>query len=86
MTVREIGPNLPFAMMARLPLEMMIYFATAGVAQALSLARRTAELERSLGDARLHALEMQLQPHFLFNTLNAISALVRAGRTREAAR
>jgi hypothetical protein len=40
MTAREIGPALPYAMMARLPLEMMIYFATAGVAQALSLSRR----------------------------------------------
>jgi two-component system, LytTR family, sensor kinase len=33
-------------------------------------------LERSLADARLHALSLQLQPHFLFNTLNAIAALV----------
>jgi len=35
-----------------------------------------AQLERSLADARLHALSLQLQPHFLFNTLNAIAALV----------
>jgi two-component system LytT family sensor kinase len=34
------------------------------------------QLERSLADARLHALSLQLQPHFLFNTLNAIAALV----------
>jgi LytS/YehU family sensor histidine kinase len=84
MTVREIGPNLPYAMMARLPLEMMIYFATAGVAQALSLSRRTAELESSLTSARLHALELQIQPHFLFNTLNAVSSLVRARQNSDA--
>lgn len=84
MTVREIGPNLPFAMMARLPLEMMIYFATAGVAQALSLSRRTAELESSLTASRLHALELQIQPHFLFNTLNAVSSLVRSRQNSEA--
>jgi two-component system LytT family sensor kinase len=34
------------------------------------------QLEQSLADARLHALSLQLQPHFLFNTLNAIAALV----------
>jgi two-component system, LytTR family, sensor histidine kinase AlgZ len=35
-------------------------------------------------DAELRALRYQLQPHFLFNTLNAISALVVEGRSREA--
>src|SRR5438309_2833852 len=37
---------------------------------------RAAELERSLSQARLQALQMQLNPHFLFNTLHAISSLV----------
>ncbi len=37
---------------------------------------RTAELERHLTEARLQALQMQLNPHFLFNTLHAISALM----------
>lgn len=37
---------------------------------------RRAELERSLAEARLSALQSQLAPHFLFNTLNAISATV----------
>ncbi|MBI3417744.1 MAG: histidine kinase [Verrucomicrobia bacterium] len=37
---------------------------------------RTAELERRLTEARLQALQMQLNPHFLFNTLHAISALM----------
>jgi two-component system, LytTR family, sensor kinase len=36
----------------------------------------TATLERSLAEARLEALRLQLHPHFLFNTLNAISAFV----------
>jgi LytS/YehU family sensor histidine kinase len=34
------------------------------------------QLERSLASARVHVLSLQLQPHFLFNTLNAIAALV----------
>lgn len=37
---------------------------------------RTAELERLLSEARLNVLRTQLQPHFLFNALNAISAHV----------
>jgi two-component system, LytTR family, sensor kinase len=36
---------------------------------------QAARLEASLGAARLDALRAQLQPHFLFNTLNAISVL-----------
>jgi sensor histidine kinase YesM len=38
--------------------------------------RKAAELEARLAQAKLQALHMQLQPHFLFNTLNAISMLV----------
>ena len=37
---------------------------------------RASQLEAQLGGARLQMLRMQLQPHFLFNTLNAISALM----------
>jgi len=37
-------------------------------------------------DAELRALRYQLHPHFLFNTLNAISTLVVEERTRDAAR
>jgi signal transduction histidine kinase len=39
---------------------------------------RAADLERSLLKSRLHALDLELRPHFLFNTLNAITALVRS--------
>ena len=37
---------------------------------------QAAELQRELVEARLDALRMQLNPHFLFNTLHAISALI----------
>jgi len=47
-------------------------------------ARVAARLEVSLFEARLHALELQIQPHFLFNTLNSISALVRTARPADA--
>jgi signal transduction histidine kinase len=39
---------------------------------------RSAQLETRLAQSQLHAMRMQLQPHFLFNTLNAISALALA--------
>ena len=37
---------------------------------------RAVELEKRLTEARLQALQMQLNPHFLFNTLHAISSLM----------
>ena len=36
-----------------------------------------AELNAQLIDAQMHALKQQLQPHFLFNALNAVAMLVR---------
>ncbi len=42
------------------------------------------ELKAQLVRAQLNALKMQLQPHFLFNTLNAIMVLVRQQRGRQA--
>ena len=38
-----------------------------------------ARLEAQLADARLAALRMQLHPHFLFNSLNGVTVLLRAG-------
>lgn len=37
---------------------------------------RTSQLQSQLAQAEIRALKMQLQPHFLFNTLHAISALI----------
>jgi signal transduction histidine kinase len=44
--------------------------------QYLSAELRMERLERSFSEARLNALRMQLDPHFLFNALNTISAHV----------
>ena len=41
---------------------------------------KSLELQRQLSTAHLRALQMQLEPHFLFNTLNAITTLVELGR------
>jgi two-component system LytT family sensor kinase len=45
---------------------------------------RSSQLEVQVAQARLGALKAQLQPHFLFNTLNAIVVLVRQQKGQEA--
>ena len=45
--------------------------------EALETRAMSQRLQGQLAEARLHVLTAQLQPHFLFNTLNAIAALVR---------
>jgi two-component system, LytTR family, sensor kinase len=44
--------------------------------EAINLKAQAAQLQAQLADARLAALRTQLNPHFLFNTLHAVSALV----------
>jgi len=41
------------------------------------LALRESQLEAEVAKARLEALSLEIQPHFLFNTLNSIAALIR---------
>lgn len=72
--------------------ELLLYgfiFGIAGIVQYHIQAQRDAikslELQRQLSAAHLRALQMQLEPHFLFNTLNAITTLVELGRQKDAA-
>jgi sensor histidine kinase YesM len=76
----------------RFGLEILIYgfiFGLVGIVQfqvkAQRDAMRSVELQRQLAAAHLKALQMQLEPHFLFNTLNAITTLVEMGRQAQAA-
>jgi hypothetical protein len=50
--------------------------------QATAFALERSELERQALDARLHLLQAQVAPHFLFNTLANVQALVDAGSPR----
>ncbi len=45
---------------------------------------KASQLDAQLSNARLQALQMQLHPHFLFNTLHSISALVLKNENRDA--
>lgn len=47
--------------------------------QAQADEHRAMALERDLSDAQVRALRNQVNPHFLFNTLNAISSLISSG-------
>jgi two-component sensor histidine kinase len=52
-----------------------------------SLARQqaeTARLNEQLSHAQLDALRRQIEPHFLFNTLNSVAALIREHRNDDA--
>jgi two-component system LytT family sensor kinase len=78
-------------MLISLPWSVFIYFAVLGCMHAFTYflearEREThaARLAAQLSEARLGALRMQLHPHFLFNSLNAITVLARDQRTREA--
>lgn len=61
----------------------IIYWVIASVAHAANYYRKfhqreraTLDLERRLTEARLQALRMQLNPHFLFNAMHSVSALM----------
>ncbi len=63
---------------------LMTYLFLIGVAHALAYRREsearalnTSQLETRLVEAQLQALQRQLHPHFLFNTLNTVSGLIR---------
>lgn len=68
------------------PFLLMAYASLVGIGHALEYAERVrheqaekAALKTQLVEAQLGALRMQLQPHFLFNTLNGVAMLIRGG-------
>jgi LytS/YehU family sensor histidine kinase len=60
------------------------YIATQAQAQALGAQRRAADAENAAQAAQVRALRYQVNPHFLFNTLNSLSSLVMTGRSDRA--
>jgi len=60
------------------------YIANQAHAEALGAQRRLADAESAAQAAQVRALRYQVNPHFLFNTLNSLSSLVMTGRTDRA--
>jgi LytS/YehU family sensor histidine kinase len=97
--ISRVGPEaeraayqgLDFFNLGRFGIEFLLYaliwFACAALRIQLTVQRdamRSLELERQLSSAHLLALQAKLEPHFLFNTLNAVTTLMELGRTEEA--
>jgi hypothetical protein len=88
-----IGRDIASWLFTTFPFGVIVYFCVAGVAHAIRYfveARerevQMARLSAQLSDARLAALHAQLNPHFLFNSLNTIAVLVRDGHRAAATR
>ncbi len=71
--------------------DLLMYWGVLGVGYAVDYYRKykegevhASQLEAQLAQAQLQALKMQLHPHFLFNTLNAVSTLVRTNKNEAA--
>ena len=82
-----LSATMPFVSISGL----VQYAAVAGAAVILDLRRRerqhllgTARLQAQLAQSRLDALSAQLRPHFLFNALNSVAMLIRAGAHTDA--
>jgi two-component system LytT family sensor kinase len=78
-------PHLLFALLTSQPwLQVLVWLSApigVGIAikvwNALRIERKLEEQKRLLLEARLDALQRQINPHFLFNTLNSITSLIR---------
>lgn len=84
--------TLNYVNISRFGLDLLLYgfvFGISGLLHLQSRAQREAiralKLEKQLSQAQLSALQMQMEPHFLFNTLNAVTTLVELRRNEEAA-
>jgi two-component sensor histidine kinase len=83
------SPSLFHALFVRFHPNLLTYWAIVGFTQAVDYFDRYRDRERRLAEAELLLMKAQLQPHFLFNTLHTISAMVRedaAGAERMIAR
>jgi two-component system LytT family sensor kinase len=68
--------NLPRIVFINIDRELLIYWIVVVVSHAADYYQRYREGELRASQAQLQALKMQLHPHFLFNALHSISALV----------
>jgi len=90
--IHELGPNKQLRYAADTAVMWLFFFlawsafyiATQAQAQALGAQRRLADAESAAQAAQVRALRYQVNPHFLFNTLNSLSSLMMTGRADRA--
>ena len=82
----KLGLDLVGWIFTTLPFGVVVYFSIAGIAHAIRYfveanerEVQMARLSEQLAGARFSALQAQLNPHFLFNTLNTIAVRARDG-------
>lgn len=83
--IASVYPRQIFALRSNQPLVLLAIIFCAPVVvgiplkiwNAVQIERKLEEQEKLLFEARLDALQRQINPHFLFNTLNSIASLVR---------
>jgi two-component system, LytTR family, sensor kinase len=80
MEITEVGLSRYFFLIAWASLYLALSFAT----EVRAAERKAAQFARAAQTAELRALRYQVNPHFLFNTLNSLSALVMKGMTEQA--
>jgi two-component system, LytTR family, sensor kinase len=92
--ITDTGYNYPFFLAKSLPVRFGVAFLVIGCMAMVSVlwygfedqkssSLRKTEAEQLTKDAELYKLRQQLQPHFLFNSLNSINALI-GSRPQEA--
>ena len=88
-------PAMPFriGLLAQFHLQVATFWVILGIGAAFEYYAkfrerelRASQLESRLAQAQLEVLRMQLQPHFLFNTLHTISAFMQEGEIEDADR
>ncbi|HMC78812.1 MAG TPA: histidine kinase [Vicinamibacterales bacterium] len=89
----QFGRNLAGWIFVTLPFGVIVYLSIAAIAHAIRYffeatdrELQLARVSEQLASTRLAALQAQLNPHFLFNSLNTIAVLVRGGENQPATR
>ena len=80
---RDVAGVREYFLLSNLTLHYLIYWGIIAIVHVQAYYRgererelRASQAEAKLADARLQLLRMQLHPHFLFNTLNAVAEMV----------
>jgi signal transduction histidine kinase len=75
-------PEMPGSLFGALFFDLFVYATLVAIVLAGDAQRQTLRLRTELLESELNLMRMQIQPHFLFNTLNAVSELIHVDPAR----